>query len=144
MNNSTAMMELFPPVRIDLMRKAMEHFFATLERSPPDDRNRYKKAAAAVEKVVEDDWRHQMSYVARCHAFRNITKKLTDRTLITTFGKWLITAEDGGMAFHEAVIDAIAIAPVNGGGTNFRKTDFLATVEQIAREHYPETSQPPK
>jgi hypothetical protein len=46
----------------------------------------------------------------------------------------------GGLEFHRAVIDAVAIAPVNGGGTNFRKTDFFATVEHIAREHYPETA----
>jgi hypothetical protein len=80
--------ELYPPVRIDLMHKAMAKFNAVLNRLP-EDRQRYKKARADVGRAVKEDWLHERVYSARCHAFDNIMKKLDERTMITYFGKWL-------------------------------------------------------
>jgi hypothetical protein len=92
----------YPPVRPDLMWLAIDAFWAVLRNAPADDRKRFRKAAAKVEKVVQEDWRNQMSYVGRCHAFRNLINAIG----LEGFGQWVTPAKDGnGYFFHEAVYE---------------------------------------
>jgi hypothetical protein len=130
------MMELYPPVRIDIMRKALTAFGTALHRYPPDTKKRFRKVEAAVYRSVKEDDRKQMSYMARCYAFRLFTKDLTLKSAVKTFGKWLVLAEDGSFVLHDAILDAVAITPMCGRGTRFLKSDFLATVEKIGVERY--------
>lgn len=125
------MLELYPAVRINLMRAALTAFGAALNRYPPGDIKRFRMAEAAVFKAVKEDWGNQRSYLARCHAFRNLTKDLSEKSAVATFGKWLKPTDDGdGLVFDQAVIDAVAIAPVRGRGTRFLKSDFIAAVQK--------------
>ena len=71
----------YPPVRPDLMRLAIDAFWGVLRNTPATDRKLFRKAAAKVEKVVQEDWRNQMSYVGRCHAFRNLINAIGFRGL---------------------------------------------------------------
>lgn len=122
---------LYPAVRTDLMRAALTAFGKALNRYPPGDRKRFQKAETAVLKAVETDWRNQRSYLARCHGFRNLTKNMTQKSIVTAFGEWLI-ADANGLAFNEAFMDAVAIAPMRGRGTRFLKSDFVAAVRATA------------
>jgi hypothetical protein len=130
------MIELYPPVRIDVMRKALTAFGHALNRYPPDTKKRFRKVEAAVYKAVEEDWRRQMSYMGRCYAFRLFTKGMTQKSAVKTFGKWLTLAEDGGYVLHDAILDAVAVTPIHGPGTRFRKSDFLAAIEKVGAERY--------
>lgn len=103
------MFELYPPVCIDVMRKALTAFGAALNRYPPNTKRRFRKVEAAVYRAVKEDWPKQMSYMARCYAFRLFTKDMTQKSVVKTFGKWLSLAEDGS-----------SISPAAGRGT--RKT----------------------
>lgn len=130
------MIDLYPPVQIDVMRKALTAFGHALSRYPPDTKRRFRKVEAAVYKSVEEDRRRQMSYMGRCYAFRLFTKDMTEKSAIKTFGKWLVLAEDGSFVLHDAILDAVAITPIHGPGTRFKKSDFLAAIEKIGTERY--------
>jgi hypothetical protein len=120
---------LYPPVRLDLMRQAIDAFFGVLRQSSRPDAKLFRKAASKVEKVVQDDWTKQQSYVGRCHAFRNLINAVG----LEGFGKWATLADDGkGFLLHEAVYHAVAITPMSGRGTRFLKTEFMSAVEKIA------------
>jgi hypothetical protein len=124
----------YPPVRPDLMRLAIEAFWSVLRNTPADDRNLFRKAAAKVEKVVQEDWRNQMSYVGRCHAFRNLINAIG----FEGFRQWVTPAKDGsGYFFHDVVYEAVATTPIRGRGTRFLKTDFMAAVERIVATKKP-------
>ena len=123
----------YRPVRPDIMRLAIRAFYAALQRYPAGDRKRFKKAEARVFKAVKADEVNQLFYLWRCHAFRNLIKKGD----LKSFNKWMMPDKKGeGFFFHEAVYDAVALAPVHGPGTRFRKTDFLSKVEEIAARDY--------
>jgi hypothetical protein len=50
----------YPPVRPDPMRLAIDTFWAVLRNTPATDRKLFRKAAAKVEKVVQEYWRNQI------------------------------------------------------------------------------------
>jgi hypothetical protein len=128
--------ELYPPVRIDVMRKALTAFGSALNRYPPNTKKRFRKVEAVVYKAVNEDRRKQMSYMGRCYAFRLFTKNMTQKSAVKTFGKWLVLAEDGNFVLHDAILDAVAVTPMRGKRTRFLKSDFLATIEKVGVERY--------
>lgn len=122
----------------------MTAFGKALNRYPPEDRKRFKRAEAAVSRAVMEDCLHERSYLARCHAFRNLTRGMNQRSLVTTFGEWLRPTENGkSVFFDQLVIDAVAIAPVRGPGTRFLKSDFVAAVKRLASERSTAEGAPP-
>lgn len=113
--------EPYPPVRIDLMRKALTAFYASAQKQ------KYKrgwstKAGKAVRKVVnEEHWKTQFIYEKRCHAIRNLIKDGVPKSLrIWVLPDW---------SFHDALVIAVALAPLRFDG-KFRIKELVAIAER--------------
>lgn len=106
------------------MGKALNAFYEAHRKFGP---KRWSgKAADAVSTAVRgESLQATISYLKRCHAFRNMTKETIPKAL----EKWMLP--DGSR--DDILISATALAPLRMDG-KFRLKEFQATAEKIARE----------
>jgi hypothetical protein len=114
--------EMFPEVRIDLMKAALTAFYAAMQANQARKLPWSKDAWNAVFAAVKEDRLNSISYLQRCHAFRIMTKKGLPKTL----RNWL--RADGSI--DDDLINAVAVAPLRRDGI-FRIKEFAATAEKI-------------
>jgi hypothetical protein len=114
--------EPFQTVRVDLMRKALTAFYASVQKQKYKRGWSTKAGGAARGAVSGEDWLTQFAYEKRCHAFRNMMKNGVPKLL----QKWLLS--DGTL--DDVLIAAVALAPLRGDG-KFRIKEFHSTIANI-------------
>ncbi|HEY2914443.1 MAG TPA: hypothetical protein VGK21_13860 [Candidatus Angelobacter sp.] len=113
--------QMYVTVRIDLMRRALESFYAVVQQHS-HKRGWSHKAENAVYAAVRADWRNQLSYLKRCHAFRNMVSK---GALTKTLHRYV---QQNG-TIDDRVMDTVAVTPLHRDG-KFRIKEFAAAVEK--------------
>jgi hypothetical protein len=117
------MLNIYPPVRIDLMRAALTNFYAVMQRDRPKGKRWSGKAQDAVSAASQDDRSNWLSYIQRCFAFHKMTKNGLPQGL----KEWI--QADGSL--DGVLIDFVALAPLRRDN-KFRIKEFRATVNQLS------------
>jgi hypothetical protein len=116
--------EMQPTVSVDFMREALLAFYGSAQRQGYK-RGWSGKAGDAVFKIVQGEGlTNAISYLRRCHAFRNMTNKHMPKSLL----KWVLP--DGTL--DDVLIAAIALSALPADG-KFRIKEFEATAARIAK-----------